>query len=98
MHWRATATAIALGIAVSVSHPQAGPADATEPPCRFTNVNRIVAVGDVHGAYDRFMDILRAANVVDDRARWIGGKTHLVQLGDVVDRGPDSGKVLERLE
>ena len=32
------------------------------------------------------------------RQRWAGGRTHLVQLGDVVDRGPDSRKVLDLLE
>ena len=66
--------------------------------CQFTNVDRVVAVGDVHGAYDRFVEILRAANVLDERLRWIGGRTHLVQLGDVVDRGPDSMKALDLLE
>jgi calcineurin-like phosphoesterase family protein len=66
--------------------------------CQFNGVDRIVAVGDVHGAHDRFVEILRTAGVVDDRSRWIGGRTHLVQLGDIVDRGPDSLKTLELLD
>jgi hypothetical protein len=66
-------------------------------PCEFNNVERIVAVGDVHGAYDRLLTILRAAAVIDTRNRWIGGRTHLVQTGDVLDRGPDSRKALEFL-
>lgn len=66
-------------------------------PCEFDNVERIVAVGDVHGAYDRFLEILRAAAVIDARNRWSGGRTHLVQTGDVLDRGPDSRKALEFL-
>jgi len=66
--------------------------------CQFTNVDRVVAVGDVHGAYDRFTDILRTARVLDERLRWIGGRTHLVQLGDLVDRGPDSAKSLDLLD
>jgi hypothetical protein len=65
--------------------------------CDVDGIERIVAVGDVHGAYDRFVEILRAAGVVDASARWSGGKTHLVQLGDVVDRGPDSRKALDLL-
>ena len=76
----------------------ASPVDAADPPCEFENIERVVAVGDVHGAYDRFVEILRAAGVVDARGRWAGGKTHLVQLGDVVDRGPDSRKVLDLLQ
>lgn len=63
----------------------------------FTGVPRIVAVGDVHGDYERFVAILRAAGVVDGKARWAGGRTHLVQTGDVPDRGPDSRKVMELL-
>jgi Calcineurin-like phosphoesterase len=66
--------------------------------CQFTGVDRIVAVGDVHGAYDRFVEILRASGVIDAQLRWAGGRTHLVQLGDVVDRGPDSAKALDLLE
>src|SRR5439155_21362657 len=56
---------------------------------------RVVAVGDVHGAYDRFIEILKVAGVVDADAHWSAGATHLVQLGDVVDRGPDSRKALD---
>lgn len=63
----------------------------------WKGVDRIVAVGDVHGGYTAFVDILRAAALIDDAGRWIGGKTHLVQIGDVVDRGPDSRKVMELL-
>jgi hypothetical protein len=65
--------------------------------CQIDGVERIVAVGDVHGAYDRFVGILRAAGLVDGRQRWTGSRTHLVQLGDIVDRGPDSRKVLDLL-
>jgi hypothetical protein len=70
---------------------------AAAAPCEFDNVERVVAVGDVHGAYDRLLEILRAAAVIDTRNRWIGGRTHLVQTGDVLDRGPDSRQALEFL-
>ncbi len=63
----------------------------------FDNVSRIVAVGDVHGDYDQFVTVLRQAEVIDDRQRWTGGTTHLVQTGDVVDRGAHSRKVLDLL-
>jgi len=58
---------------------------------------RIVAVGDVHGDFERFVALLREAGVIDAKNRWIGGKTHLVQTGDVLDRGPDSRKVMDLL-
>jgi hypothetical protein len=63
----------------------------------FTGVGRIVAVGDVHGDYDRFTSLLRQAEVIDGKGRWVGGSTHLVQTGDVPDRGPDSRKVMDLL-
>ena len=63
----------------------------------FTGVNRIVAVGDVHGDYAQFVTVLRQARVIDDKGRWTGGSTHLVQTGDLLDRGPDSRKVMDLL-
>jgi len=54
-----------------------------------------VAIGDVHGAYDRFVALLRQAGLIDMRNHWSGGRAVLVQTGDLVDRGPDSRKVLD---
>lgn len=51
---------------------------------------RIVAVGDIHGAYDAFRAILVEARLVDQQDRWIGGRSILVQTGDILDRGVDS--------
>lgn len=64
----------------------------------WTGVERIVAVGDVHGDYEQFAAVLQSASLIDSRDDWAGGKTHLVQMGDVVDRGPDSRKVLDLLK
>jgi hypothetical protein len=58
---------------------------------------RIVAVGDLHGDYKAWTDISRAAGLVDQRGRWAGGKTVLVQMGDIADRGPDSLKIIRNL-
>jgi len=68
---------------------------AKDAPCEFDSVPRIVAVGDVHGAYDNLLVILRSAGIIDDAGRWAGGKAHLVQVGDVVDRGADSRKAID---
>jgi hypothetical protein len=59
----------------------------------FSGVDRFVAVGDVHGGFNELVGILRAADVINARNQWSGGKTHLVQTGDLIDRGPDSRKV-----
>jgi hypothetical protein len=63
----------------------------------FTGVKRIVAVGDVHGGYDEFVTVLRAAGVIDESNQWSGGATHLVQTGDCLDRGASSRKVMDLL-
>ena len=94
MKRRTVSLALALAAALAVhAHPRA-----SGPPCEFEKVDRIVAVGDVHGAYDRFVEILQTAGIVDRDVRWSGGRTHLVQLGDVLDRGPDSRKALDLLK
>ena len=67
------------------------------PACDLRTTERVVAVGDVHGSYDGLAAILRAAGIIDARARWSGGRAILVQTGDVVDRGPDSRKALDLL-
>jgi hypothetical protein len=59
---------------------------------------RIVAVGDLHGDYAAFLDIVEAAGVADDRGRWTGGSTVFVQLGDVPDRGAESLKIIRFLQ
>lgn len=58
---------------------------------------RVVAFGDVHGAYDDWVALLRELGVVDAQLNWSGGKTHLVSLGDLIDRGPGSREVVELL-
>ncbi|MEZ5596923.1 MAG: metallophosphoesterase [Pseudomonadales bacterium] len=64
---------------------------------RFTDVERVVAFGDVHGAYGALVDVLKAAKILDADLHWSGGETHLVSLGDLLDRGPDSRQVLDLL-
>lgn len=72
-------------------------ADAEEVPWKFSNVSRIVAIGDVHGDYDSFVELLQQARLIDKKLKWIGKDAHLVQTGDVPDRGPHSRKVFELL-
>ena len=91
---RRLCTLIALAALAAITSRGAGAASS----CEFDGVERIVAVGDVHGAYDRYLEILRVAGVVDPAGRWTGGRTHFVQVGDMVDRGDDSRKVLEFLK
>ena len=65
------------------------------PVCRAAD--RVVAIGDVHGAYQEFVSILQTAGLIDKELNWTGGKTILVQTGDVLDRGPESRKAEDLL-
>jgi len=65
--------------------------------CTWTGIQRIIAVGDIHGDYAQLVAVLRSAGVINKRNRWTGGKTHLVQMGDLIDRGPDSRRVMDFL-
>ena len=71
------------------------PADAAGPRYDWENVPRIVAVGDVHGAYESLLTVLKNAELIDDELNWTGGEAHLVQVGDVIDRGADSRKSMD---
>ncbi|WP_309601432.1 metallophosphoesterase [Sphingomonas sp.] len=59
---------------------------------------RIVAVGDLHGDFEAWIDIARDAKLIDPANHWTGGKTLLVQTGDITDRGADSLKIIRHLQ
>jgi len=63
----------------------------------FDKVDKIVAIGDVHGKYTELVAQLQLAGLIDAKNQWIGGKTNLVQTGDILDRGPESRKVMDLL-
>ncbi len=68
----------------------------TAAPCRdSTTRNRVVAIADVHGALEQFLAILRRTGIVDEENRWSGGCTTLIQVGDLIDRGPHDRAVLD---
>lgn len=91
-----TAHRVAGWLLLAAGLAQAGTAPGAEPgEFRFDGVERVVAVGDVHGEHDALARMLRRAGVVDGNLAWSGGATHLVVAGDMVDRGPDSRGVLD---
>jgi len=70
---------------------------AADIPCVWTSVEKIVAVGDLHGDYDNFVLILKGTGLVDADLHWTGGTTHLVQTGDILDRGTMAKDILDLL-
>lgn len=67
-------------------------------PYHWAGVERVIAIGDIHGDYDNYLVALTAAGLVDKKGKWTGGATHLVQTGDIPDRGPDTLKIIEHLD
>ena len=60
-----------------------------------SGIDRVVAIADIHGAYESFISLLRQTGTVDDHLDWNGGSTNLVIIGDVLDRGPGSRHALD---
>ncbi|XXF75137.1 metallophosphoesterase [Myxococcaceae bacterium GXIMD 01537] len=90
-----------LSVLVPLLAVAAPPARPAADPYSVKGVERIVAVGDVHGDVDALKEVLRLAGLIDAKDRWSGGKTHLVQTGDIADRGErtrDAFELLMRLE
>src|SRR5450432_72649 len=63
----------------------------------WDHVSRVVVIGDLHGDYGKFHDQLTQAGLIGRHDAWSGGATHLVQLGDVPDRAPDTRRILDLL-
>jgi hypothetical protein len=72
----------------------------TSPPAQaqWSGVERVVAFADVHGAHAELLGLLRESGIVDGQDHWVAGRTHLVSLGDLLDRGADSRKVMDLLQ
>ena len=60
----------------------------------LTDVDSLYVVGDVHGEFDRVIGLLGNAGLIDEESRWVGGRRHVVFLGDLFDRGADVTRVL----
>jgi hypothetical protein len=61
----------------------------------YSDEQRVIAISDVHGAYDSMVRTLSAAGVVDEELNWSARETQLVITGDLLDRGDDSRKVMD---
>ncbi len=93
---RVTRFVQALVASVTILTPCAhGAVDAQQ--VEWKNIERVVAFADVHGAYSELAALLQSQGVVDADLHWKADRTHLVSLGDLLDRGDDSRKVMDLL-
>jgi hypothetical protein len=82
-------------LSVTLVVPAAYSAD--EIPWEWSGVEKIVVIGDLHGDYESFIKILKGTEVVDQDFHWSAGKAHFVQMGDIMDRGPNAKNILDDL-
>lgn len=66
----------------------------TNLPTEYIDVEKFLAISDIHGQYDLFIKLLTVHNVIDSSGQWIYGDGHLMIVGDIFDRGD---KVTESL-
>ena len=62
---------------------------------------RLIAVGDIHGQLDAFVEILQRAGLINHYWDWCAGHDRLLQIGDVFDRGPkalEADRLLDKLQ
>jgi len=72
-----------------------GSAWAGRAKAKAESSDAVVAIGDVHGAFDDFVTILQRSGLIDRQNHWAGGKTTFVQTGDLIDRGPKPREVMD---
>ena len=75
----------------------AGTSPVEGPVAAASRSRRIVAVGDIHGAFDELTSILQEAGLIDEELRWSGGDAIFVQTGDFTDRGPNVRQCIDLL-
>lgn len=69
------------------------------PNTKISAVPRIIVIGDIHGDWAALKSALKVAGVTNHHNDWTGHGTHLVQVGDLIDRGVrSSGSGDERSE
>lgn len=72
------------------------PADPpSAPPPARTSRGCVLAFADIHGDLLQAKRVLHLVGATDENDEWTAGTCTLVQLGDLVDRGPDSIAVLK---
>ncbi len=54
----------------------------------YSGVSKIIAIGDIHGSFDSFINLLLEFEIIDGDLDWNWGDGHLVITGDIFDRAP----------
>jgi len=79
-----------LIVAVTAKQEREGTSRTSVAPYR-----RLVCIGDLHGDFNHTLIILRAAKLINRHGQWIAGHDVVVQVGDILDRGPESRHIID---
>lgn len=65
--------------------------NSTYMPSIIPKVERLLIMGDIHGDYNLFIEMLKIGNLIGINSHtgniiWTGGSTYVVQVGDQIDR------------
>jgi len=90
-HWSAAQAAKAIHVAPRYGYPHSLVIDIKQVPQPMAAIqpvaNRIIAISDIHGEYERASHLLRIHGVINTHDDWIAGDATLVVVGDTVDCG-----------
>ncbi|HTS61950.1 MAG TPA: metallophosphoesterase [Candidatus Acidoferrales bacterium] len=67
------------------------------PHDEWQGAGRVVAIGDIHGDCDALAAVLRMAGILNESGHWAGGSSHVVQVGDIPARGPQTREAFDLL-
>ena len=59
----------------------------------YSKKERVIVIGDLHADFKKTKLIFQKLNLIDSNNNWIGGNTHIVQLGDQID-----GKRMKKIQ
>ncbi|NNF17862.1 MAG: hypothetical protein HKN70_14050 [Gammaproteobacteria bacterium] len=95
--WKRFFSLLTAALVVSLCGPAARANTATHSDWAWHNVERIIVIPDIHGAHPAFVELLKSTGIITDGLTWAGGTAHLVSLGDILDRGPQSRDAMDLL-
>ncbi len=58
---------------------------------------RVVAIGDLNASWSAWTTITQGLGLITESGGWSGADTHLIQLGDVFNRGPGARRYFQEL-
>jgi hypothetical protein len=92
---RVAACVVTAACALLVAGLAAAPRVLDRTPAQQAAPPRLVAIGDLHADLDQARRAFQLAGAIDQRDAWTGGPLVIVQMGDIIGRGPEDLEVLD---